>query len=49
MRPGPDVLASFGVSADPVSLPGDPAPSTGLDTVARTGQPVTALVLALLA
>src|SRR5438034_3968742 len=63
MRPGPEVLASFGASADPVSLPGgegtswrlvtevvfrvgDPA---GLETVARTGQPVTTLVLDLLA
>jgi len=28
---------------------GDPDPSAGLDTVARTGEPVTALVLARLA
>jgi len=32
-----------------VSRRGDPNPSTGLETVARTGQPVTALVLARLA
>ena len=65
MRPGPEVLASFGASADPVSLPGgegtawragevvlkrrDPDPSAGLETVARTGEPVTVLVLARLA
>src|SRR5438552_43170 len=34
MRPGPDVLASFGVSADPVSLPG------GEGTAWRAGEAV---------
>ena len=32
-----------------VSRRGDPDPSTGLETVARTGQPVTVLILARLA
>jgi hypothetical protein len=101
MRPGPEVLASFGASAGPVSLPGgegtawragevvlkpagptgpssatspisrnwtsswpahvgrlvteivsrrgDPDPSAGLETVARTGEPVTSLILSRLA
>src|SRR6266516_3180634 len=38
MRPGPDVLASFGVSADPVSLPGEP----GDPVLARPVAPVSA-------
>ena len=34
MRPGPEVLASFGASADPVSLPG------GRGTAWRAGEVV---------
>ena len=69
MRPGPAVLASFGASADPVSLPGGEGTLLAhahvyrlvtevvvrrgnpgsLETVARTSQPVTMLLMQRLA